>query len=177
MDEHDDSLENFSFRDYALEDYIAFIVFWVLASVVFVQFFSRYALNSSVAWTEEIARYLLIVTSFVGSIMAVRRNSHIFVEVFYRFIPRGPAKILVRIVDVTKIVFFVYAAWLSWKILPIMHHHRMVSVNIPMSMIYGVVFGSFVLMSIRAVILAWKNWREGYIPMTRPTDDPKNVKP
>ncbi len=176
MDEHGDGTEKFSYRDYSLEDYIAFIVFWFLASVVFVQFFSRYALNSSVAWTEEIARYLLIVTSFVGSIMAVRRNSHIFVEVFYRFIPRGPAKILVRIVDLTKIVFFAYAAWLSWKILPIMHQHRMVSVNLPMSLIYGVVFASFVLMTIRSVISAWRNLRTGYVPMAQLAGGPRSDK-
>jgi len=79
-----------------LEDYLVLIVFWALAGVVFAQFFSRYVLNSSITWTGEIARYLPICVGFAGSIMAVRKNSHIFVEVFYRFMPRRLAMIAVQ---------------------------------------------------------------------------------
>jgi TRAP-type C4-dicarboxylate transport system permease small subunit len=42
------------------EDWLAFAIFWALAAIVFLQFFTRYVLNDSVAWTEEIARYGLI---------------------------------------------------------------------------------------------------------------------
>ena len=37
------------------EDWIAFGLFWALAFIVFLQFFTRYVLNNSLAWTEEIA--------------------------------------------------------------------------------------------------------------------------
>ena len=47
--------ERWRFRDYAVEDYLALLVFWTLAAVVLAQFFSRYALNSSIVWTEEVA--------------------------------------------------------------------------------------------------------------------------
>ena len=38
------------------EDWVAFVIFWSLAFIVFLQFFTRYVLNDSLAWTEEIAR-------------------------------------------------------------------------------------------------------------------------
>ncbi len=53
---------------YAWEDWFTFVVFWLLALDVFYQFFTRYVLQDSAAWTEEIARYLLIVIVFVGAV-------------------------------------------------------------------------------------------------------------
>jgi len=155
----------FRFRDYSLEDYLVLIVFWVLAGVVFAQFFSRYVLNSSIAWTEEVARYLLISVGFAGSIMAVRKGSHIFVEVFYRFMPRGVALVAARLVDLVKIAFFSVGTWLSWKIIPIMQDHRMVSVKLPMSLIYMVVFASFLIMTLRSIFIAYRHFRQGFLPL------------
>ena len=72
---------------YAWEDWLALAFFWLLAIDVFYQFFTRYVLSDSAGWTEEIARYLLIVVTFVGASMAVRRNTHIHVEFIYRYLP------------------------------------------------------------------------------------------
>ena len=96
----------FRFKDYAIEDYVVLVVFWALAAVVFAQFFSRYVLNSSIVWTEEVARYLLIATGFLGSVMAVRKRGHIYVEVFYRFLPPVVGRVMSTMVDIIKILFF-----------------------------------------------------------------------
>jgi len=85
FDIHDEPVD---IGHYRFEDWIAFAIFWVLALVIFYQFFTRYALNDSASWTEEIARYLLIATAFVGASMNVRKNNHIHVDFFYRLLPR-----------------------------------------------------------------------------------------
>src|SRR4051812_13928555 len=54
-------------RRYRLEDWLALALFWMLGLIVFYQFFTRYALNDSAAWTEEIARYFLIGIVFIGA--------------------------------------------------------------------------------------------------------------
>ena len=54
-----------------LEAWVALGIFWLLGVTVFYQFFTRYVLNDSAAWTEEIARYLLIGTVFVGAAIGV----------------------------------------------------------------------------------------------------------
>jgi TRAP-type transport system small permease protein len=33
------------------EDWLVFVIFWCLAFIVFLQFFTRYVLNDSLAWT------------------------------------------------------------------------------------------------------------------------------
>ena len=72
---------------YGIESWIAVFFFWILGATVFYQFFTRYVLNDSAAWTEEIARYLLIASVFVGMAIAVVKHDHIRVDFFYRFLP------------------------------------------------------------------------------------------
>jgi TRAP-type C4-dicarboxylate transport system permease small subunit len=59
-------------------------LFWLLGATVFYQFFTRYVLNDSAAWTEEIARYLLIAVVFTGATIGVVKNNHIQVDFFYK---------------------------------------------------------------------------------------------
>ena len=51
-----------------------------LVGAVFTQVFSRYVLQASVPWTEEVARYLLIYLTFVGAAVAVREHTHLRVD-------------------------------------------------------------------------------------------------
>ena len=67
--------EDVQFSDTPIEAWIALLFFWALALTVFYQFLTRYVLNNSAAWTEEIARYLLIATVFTGAAIGVAKNS------------------------------------------------------------------------------------------------------
>src|SRR5205809_7502499 len=84
---------------YHFEAWIAVGFFWVLALTIFYQFFTRYALNDSAAWTEEIARYLLISVVFIGIAAIVRSNRHIHVDFFYRYLSPKIARGLSTLVD------------------------------------------------------------------------------
>jgi TRAP-type C4-dicarboxylate transport system permease small subunit len=128
-----------------------FIVFWTLLIIVFVQFFSRYALNSSLAWTEEIARYLLILLGFVGSVTCVRKRSHIYLEFFYRFLPPGIVKWVVIIVSFINTAFFTYAGILSIELAQRTHHQSMTSIDLPKGIIYWIVAASCFAMALVAL--------------------------
>ena len=147
--------------DYRIEDWATLGLFWLLGIVVFLQFFTRYALNNPLAWTEEIARYLLTCVAFLGGSLAVRRQSHIHVEFLYLYFPRRLARVLSPLVDLIRVVFFSYATFLCWKVTLIMHTQPMVVVDWPMSMIYGICTVGFALMAARALQVAVRNWRTG----------------
>lgn len=153
--------------DYAPEDWVAFAFFWALASVVFLQFFSRYVLNDSVAWTEEIARYLLICVCFVGGGMAMRRTSHIHVEFLYVYLPRRAARGLSTLVDLCRVAFLGYGTYLCWKITEIMRFQRMVVADLPMSLVFGTCTAGFAIMTLRAIQVALRHARAGESPLTR----------
>src|SRR5213075_242172 len=102
---------------YTFEAWLAFAFFWVLAADIFYQFFTRYALNDSAAWTEEIARYLLICTVFIAIAASVRTNRHIHVDLFYRFLPKFVGRLVSTLVDVARCLFFAYAVVLTWQMM------------------------------------------------------------
>ncbi|MBM3569320.1 MAG: TRAP transporter small permease [Alphaproteobacteria bacterium] len=154
-----DEAAHVKLSDYGLEDWLAFVLFWALATVVFLQFYTRYVLNDSLAWTEEIARYLLIMVTFVGAGMAVRRMSHIHVEFIYVYLTRPTAQALSTAVDLIRVAFFGYAAWLCFKVTQIMHGQRMVVIEWPMSLVYGACTFGLALATWRAAVVAWNNWR------------------
>jgi TRAP-type C4-dicarboxylate transport system permease small subunit len=153
---------------YTLEDWFTLAVFWLLALDVFYQFFTRYVLEDSAAWTEEIARYLLIVVTFVGSAMGVRRNTHIHVEFLYRYIPRSLQRALSTAVDVLRIALLAYCTWLGFELVPRMHNLQMTVIDFPVSIIYGFVTAGFALMTWRAVQVALRHWRQGWSVLERP---------
>ena len=153
---------------YAWEDWVTFALFWLLAATVFYQFFTRYALNDSASWTEEIARYLLICIVFVGSAMCVRKGTHIHVDIFYRFMPPPMARALSTFVDVMRIVFFAYAVYLTWLLIGKIGKQQMAIIDWPIGIIYGFVLFGFALMCFRSVMIAIRHWRQGFSVLERP---------
>ncbi|WP_159592559.1 TRAP transporter small permease [Chelativorans xinjiangense] len=138
--------------DVRLDDGLVLIVFWVLAVVVFLQFFTRYVLNDSLAWTEEIARYLLIGVTFLGAVMAVRKESHIAVELAYRYLPRYARFTLQIAVDLIALVFYGVTAWLCSQMAQ-NTQQKMVSLDVPKSVVYWIVAACFAAMTVYALVV------------------------
>jgi TRAP-type C4-dicarboxylate transport system permease small subunit len=149
-----------NWRNVGIEDYIVFVIFWILAIDIFAQFFTRYVLNESLAWTEEIARNLLIPVTIFGTITAVRKNSHIMVEFLFRFIPPGLGSLLVYVGDVGRIAFFGFLSWVCFKLAG-KTMQMMVSVDIPKSWMYYMVSVCLAAMAIRSLQVLVRHIRQG----------------
>lgn len=119
-------------------DVLVFTIFWVLFAVVFLQFYTRYVLNDSLGWTEEIARYLLIMVTFVGSIMAMRKGSHIAVEALLVFLPAAAKHWTLVAVDGLVALFCGAMAWYAYQ-LGALAPGYMVSIDIPKGYMYWAV--------------------------------------
>jgi TRAP-type transport system small permease protein len=153
--------ENIDLRRYKFEDWLSAVIFWLLAAVVFTQFFTRYVLNDSASWTEEIARYLLIGVVFIGAAIGVRRNNHIQVDFAYRYMPKRAARVMATLVDVARVAFFLTACGLTVQLISRIGSSRMAVIDLPMGLVYSVVLLGFALMSWRAMVLTLNNWRAG----------------
>ena len=154
------------------EAWLALGFFWLLGAVVFYQFFTRYVLNNSASWTEEIARYLLIATVFTGATIGVIKNNHIQVDFFYRFMPKRLSRALSTLVDVLRVAFFAAAVVLTALMMQKLgSNSRMTMIDLPMNWVYGVCLVGFALMTFRAALVARRHWQRGYSVLERPESD------
>lgn len=60
-----------------------------MAIIVATQVFSRYVLNYSLFWSEELARFLLVWLTFLGATVAYFYGAHPGVDVLYRRLSPG----------------------------------------------------------------------------------------
>ena len=125
--------------DVSVLDVPVLIVFWVLFFIVALQFFTRYVLNDSLSWTEEIARFFLIFLAFIGSIACIRRGSHIYLEFFYRYLPAATIKPLSMVVESIVALFFGFAGWYGIGLAQRTSSQRMISIDLPKGIVYWVV--------------------------------------
>lgn len=151
-----------------LEAWVALGIFWLLGATVFYQFFTRYVLNDSAAWTEEIARYLLIGVVFVGACIGVHKNNHIQVDFFYKFMPPRLGRFMATLVDAMRVVFLVAFAVLTLMMMLKLSNARMTMIDLPMNLVYGVCMIGFVAMTWRAIQVARIHRQRGYSVLERP---------
>ena len=125
-------------------------MFWLLALDVFYQFFTRYVLADSASWTEEIARYLLIVVTFLGRLDggASQHSYPCRVHVPLSASDRV-GRMLSTFVDLVRVAFLATPP-ICCQLVPKMHNLKMTVIDFPMSFIYGFVALGFALMTWRS---------------------------
>jgi TRAP-type C4-dicarboxylate transport system permease small subunit len=154
-----------------IEAWVALAFFWMLGATVFYQFITRYVMNNSASWTEEIARYMLIATVFTGATIGVAKNNHIQVDFFYRFMPDWLSRAMGTLVDVMRIAFFATATVLTGQMMEKLGSYKMTIIDLPMNIVYGVVMVGFAAMTLRAIWVARVHWQRGYTVLQRPESE------
>ena len=154
-----------------VEAWLALAFFWALGLTVFYQFFTRYVLNDSAAWTEEIARYLLIATVFVGAAIGVAKNNHIQVDFFYRYLPTAMGRAMAVLVDLLRIGFFGMAVVMTFQMMQKLGNYKMTIIDLPMNIVYGVCLLGFAAMFLRSIWVLRVHLRRGYSVLERPESE------
>jgi TRAP-type C4-dicarboxylate transport system permease small subunit len=76
--------------------------------LIIIQVFLRYLFLYSLAWSEEVARYLMIWASFLGASLAVKYGLHIGVEYVVNRISQGPKRVITFVAKVSILFFLIF---------------------------------------------------------------------
>lgn len=157
--------EEVDLSSYAIEDWVACAAYWIVVACVILQFFTRYVLNDSFAWTEELASAGLVSFVFLGAVMCVRRDSHIRIDLLQRLLPPSAGRLLGLVVDLATVLFLAYMTWLTWRYLSVVGGQRMITVDLPRVWLYYAVLCGFALMALRLVVRLIANLKGGSMPL------------
>ncbi|GAC22548.1 tripartite ATP-independent periplasmic transporter DctQ [Paraglaciecola mesophila KMM 241] len=142
-----------------LEEVISLVIFWGLAVLLFAQFFSRYALDASLGWSEELARYLLILLAFSGASIATKNDAHIGVILLHRYLPDTVLSVLQLCIASLNLAVVLLLTGYASQIGLALPLYTLASLPISMSWFYGLITLLLLLMASRSVLVMKYRWR------------------
>lgn len=88
-----------------LEKFILAVTVPVMIVVMVYQVILRYVFSSSNSWSEELTRYLFIFNVMIAAAIAVRRNSHLQIDILINLLSPKMKKIFTIAATLAGIVF------------------------------------------------------------------------
>jgi TRAP-type C4-dicarboxylate transport system permease small subunit len=94
-----------------LTEYFIAAMMAAMTVVISLQIYTRYVMNDSLTWTEEVARYLMVWICFLGSAMALKYGEHISVGFIQERFPPRVRRAVGLTIGLVVIAFFAVGTW------------------------------------------------------------------
>ncbi|MBY0223168.1 TRAP transporter small permease [Sporosarcina aquimarina] len=150
--------------DHNLERVILFILLLIMTVVIVLQVFMRYVVESSLTWSEELARFCFVWLIYIGISYGVKKAKHIRVEALLSVFKRRGKYVINMIAYLLFLFFALFAVYYGFSIYQVIKDTGQVapSIRISMSIMYlgmpvGMLLTSFRL--IQRIYIETKTYR------------------
>lgn len=127
---------------------MATILLSVMTLLVLYQVFTRYVLNSPAAFTEELVRYSLIWTGFIGAAYAFSTRQHMSLVLLHDSLKPSGQRILMIFIDTLILVFALFVITIGgFKLAMSAQKVYSALLGIPRSLVYAMapISGLFII--------------------------------
>lgn len=107
------ALDRFDAGFIAVNRWLIGLCMVAMTALVFVNVVTRYCFGYSIAWSEEVSRFLMIYIAFLGAGLALRQGRLIAVELFQDMLPRPLALVLRVAIGIVILAFLFLIAVLG----------------------------------------------------------------
>ena len=140
-------------------------LFLAVAMVVMIadmtyQVILRYVFSNSNAWSEELARYLFIFEVMIAAAIAIRKNSHLQIDVLINCFKPRTKTLFTLVSTLVGMAFLVFLLVYSIGLVKTGGTNISVGLNIPMSVPYASIPIGTVLMLLTSVEVVLKSVEE-----------------
>ncbi|WP_249870404.1 TRAP transporter small permease [Oceanobacillus saliphilus] len=124
------------------------IIMAILVFSTFMQVVFRFVLNNPLAWTEELARYSLVVLTFLGAAYAMSLKQHIGIEILVDRFPPAGKKVMQMIALLVCLLFYLLMIVQGFSLANSAMNQLSPVLRIPMGMLYLVIPISGLLLAV-----------------------------
>lgn len=134
-----------------LEENLLCGILALMVVIIFVQVVMRYVFSNSLSWSEELARYLFIWLTWLGTGYAFRNNHHLRIEFLVDRLPERVRYFLEFLILSLWLGFSVFLVYKGWIVTSLIWTRGQLSaaMQIPMALAYGAVPVGCLLMAVR----------------------------
>ena len=118
---------------------VAMTVFITL-QIIFRVFFT------ALSWTEELSRYLLVWSSFIGATVAFKKGAHISITFLLDIFSPRNRKILCTLSMLLMAIFFLVSIWYGFLLIKLQALQTSPAIGLKMRYIYTIIPVSFLTM-------------------------------
>ena len=86
-------------------DGVTVLCMGMILVLVVAQVVLRYVFNSPLTWSEELAVYIMVWMTFIGSVICMRDNEHIEVTILVDYLPHGLRRAAILFSRLASVIF------------------------------------------------------------------------
>lgn len=140
-----------------LTRFVVILLLMLMVIAVSLQVLFRFFLDQPLAWTEELARYLLIWITFLGSAYAMSIRAHIGTEYILKYLSPFMGKVLLVIAAILSMLFFGVMVQQGYLLSARSMTQFSPTLLLPMGYVYSVIPLSGVLLIMNVFAVTWKD--------------------
>jgi TRAP-type transport system small permease protein len=141
-------------------EWLVSLIFAIVVCIALVQVFFRYALNTSLSWSEEAQIFGHIWIVFLGIPVAYRRGAHMYIETYCDKLPPMARSLFNLLIELLWAAFAISLMVLGWMVARVAHMQESPGLEVPMSYPYsGMVLGGTYLLFVALRRLLGKAWK------------------
>ncbi len=133
----------------------------MLIVIVFYNVASRFIFHSTVAWTEEIARFLFIWLTFLGAVLVNDKYEHMNLDVVVTSLPPKAGKLIQLISTTIACILFIILMVGGYKVVLRNMDWRSSALEIPYAYVYMIEPICCVIMAGQSIVRICKIVRKG----------------
>lgn len=151
-------LQDWRRRFFAAVEAILFVLVLSLLILIALQVFTRYVLQASVPWTEEVARMVLVWAVMLGAAVAMERNEHYAITVLSAGFRGATRKVVLIATNVAGLVFLMALVGYGAEYMAVNMKTVQVSTQISRGWIYLAMPVGATIMGLSLILHSIKVW-------------------